>query len=128
MKWIKKRDIIIVIVILLLAAVLFAGMWFFNRNKPPKAEIYYKEELVKTILMDGNKEETFQLPQNPNVMIHLFKDGSIGFEESDCPDKICIKTGRLRHVGETAVCLPNGCILKIVPADQDMEGEVDIVG
>lgn len=128
MKWIKKRDIIIVIGVLLFAGILFAGLWFVNRNIAPKAEIYYKQKLVKTIPMDGNKDETFQLSQNPNVSFHLYEDGSIGFEASDCPDKVCVRTGRLRNVGETAACLPNDCILKIVPAEKGMEGEVDIIG
>lgn len=128
MKWIKKRDIIIVLSILLLAAVLFAGLKLMNKNKVPRAEIYYKQELVMTIPMNENKEEVFKLPQNPNVVFHLYRDGSVGFQTSDCPDKVCIKKGKLRFVGETAACLPNHCILTIVPAEEGMEAETDLIG
>lgn len=32
---------------------------------------------------------------------------------SDCPEKICVKTGKIRHVGEIIVCVPNKVVVKI---------------
>ncbi len=32
--------------------------------------------------------------------------GFIEFLSSDCPDQVCVRTGRLTRAGETAVCLP----------------------
>lgn len=37
---------------------------------------------------------------------------------SDCPDQICVRTGRLTEVGQTAVCIPLHAVLKIVPASE----------
>ncbi len=30
-----------------------------------------------------------------------------------CPDQVCVRTGKLSHAGETAVCLPAGLSLRI---------------
>lgn len=46
----------------------------------------------------------------------------ICFLESDCPDKICVKTGWLSQPGEIAVCLPNKIIIKL---EQDKNQNVD---
>ena len=36
------------------------------------------------------------------------------FEDSDCPDLVCVNTGRLTREGEWAACLPNEVFLKVV--------------
>ena len=42
----------------------------------------------------------------------VYTDGRIRFAEADCPDKICVLTGKLSMVGESAACLPNGVLIK----------------
>ena len=61
------------------------------------------------------------------MVFHLYKDGSIAFEESDCPDRVCIHAGRLKTAGQFAACLPNGIVMKIVPEKERSEGDADIV-
>ncbi|MGN0408534.1 MAG: NusG domain II-containing protein [Bacteroides sp.] len=34
-------------------------------------------------------------------------------ESADCPDKVCVKTGRIRRAGETIVCLPHKVVVEI---------------
>lgn len=34
-------------------------------------------------------------------------------ESADCPDKVCVKTGRISRAGETIVCLPHKVVVKI---------------
>ena len=123
-KFIKKTDLIIIGIIV---AVSLAGWAIYNgamSGKPAKAEIYYKSNLVTTIDLSTGEDKTFSIPQNDHVKFHLYADGGICFEQSDCPDKICIHAGILRHVGQSAACLPNGIILKIVSDD---DPSVDIV-
>lgn len=40
-----------------------------------------------------------------NVLV--IEDGSAYMKSADCPDGTCIKTGRIRRVGESIICLPN---------------------
>jgi hypothetical protein len=44
-------------------------------------------------------------------------DGAIRFIESSCPDKVCIHSGNLRHGGESAACLPNRVLVRVVAED-----------
>ncbi|MHB8062112.1 MAG: NusG domain II-containing protein [Ruminiclostridium sp.] len=127
MKFFKKTDILVVLAIVLICI----GSWviynFTYSNKPAKAEIYYKSELVETIDLQTGLDKTFSIPQNKHVVFHIYMDGSIRFEDSDCPDKICIKTGKLNRIGQTAACLPNEIFLKIVPTKNRSDDDIDMI-
>jgi len=127
MKFFKKTDIIIIIGIIAVSAV----SWylyndFFGKDRV-KAEIYYYSDLVETVDLSMGQDRTFSIPQDENVVFHLYEDGSIAFEESDCPDKICIQAGRLKTAGQFAACLPNGIVLKIVPVKENGDDDLDLV-
>jgi len=127
MKFLKKTDILIVLAIVLIGI----GSWtiynYTYASKPAKAEIYYKSELVKTIDLHTGIDTTFSIPQNEHVVFHIYKDGNIRFEKSDCPDKICVKSGNLKSVGEAAACLPNEIFLKIVPMKDRSDSDIDMI-
>jgi len=129
MKFFKKTDLIILLIVIAVSI----SAWVVYKNifskKTAKAEIYYNNQLVETVDLNTGVDKTFSISQNKNVVFHLYKDGSIAFEESDCPDKICIKTGKLKTVGETAACIPNKIFIKIVPeGSHDNDGLDGILG
>jgi hypothetical protein len=52
--------------------------------------------------------------------------GEAWVEESDCPDKLCVRMGRISRVGESAVCAPNRVALTIIGASGgEDEGDPD---
>ena len=127
MNFIKKKDFIIIAAILLVACIFYIVFNLQSDKGAAKAEIYYESELIMTVMLNENEDRTFKLPQNEHVVFHLYEDGSICFEESDCPDKVCINSGRLKHIGSSAACLPNKVILKIVPVRDTDENDVDLI-
>lgn len=48
-----------------------------------------------------------------NVKLRV-EPGAISFYSSDCPDQICVKTGKLTRAGQTAVCLPGRVSVQII--------------
>ncbi len=80
-----------------------------------------------TIMLNEHVDKVIKLPQNEHVVFHQYEDGSIGFESSDCPDKVCIRSGKLSHVGSSAACLPNKIILKIVPVKNSNISDTDLI-
>ena len=127
MKFLKKTDIIIICVLLVLSV----GGYFVYKNvfsdTKAIAQIYYESELVKSIDLSEKKDYTFRLTQNDHVLIHVHSDGSISFEESDCADKVCINSGKLNLVGESAACLPNRIVIKLVSKDKYNNNDIDII-
>lgn len=122
MKYVRKADLIIIAVIVLLALVFLLLNKFFLTENGVYAEIYHDSKLVKRIELSNAKAGSFSIPGKPDVVFQLYDDGSIAFIESDCPDKVCIRSGRLKYAGQFAACLPNRMMLKIVSDDKDREG------
>ena len=111
MKLFFKKDIVIILLILLLAF----GLFYFMR--PDSEGMFYEisinsETAVKESLF--NKKRTIL-----DCGAVIVCDGkSVSFESSDCPDKVCVNTGKLTKDGEWAACLPNKVFLKVTGESQ----------
>lgn len=127
MVFFKKSDLKIILIIIIISIVTWLTYIFLFSNKPAKAEIYYYSTLVKTIDLNTGVDQVFSISQNKHVVFHLYKDGNIRFEESNCPDKVCINAGKLHMIGESSACLPNGIVLKIVPNGNRKDDDIDII-
>jgi hypothetical protein len=114
MKFVKKTDLLVLALIAAAALTFWLAYRFIFAEKGTYAEIYYQSQLVERIPLDTAKEGTFSIPQCPQVVFMLYSDGSIAFYASDCPDKLCIHSGKLRLSGQFAACLPNRILVKIV--------------
>lgn len=122
MKYMRKGDLIIIGAVAVMALVfLLLNKYFFVKDGV-YAEIYHDSALVYRINLSTAEEGSFSIPEEPDVVFQIYADGSIAFSKSDCPDKICIRSGRLKNAGQFAACLPNGIMLKIVSDDKDREG------
>lgn len=77
---------------------------------------------VVEIISDGETLFTLDLSQEPDREISVEYEGrkniiaienhEIYMKDADCPDHICIKTGRLGETGAPIVCLPNKLIIR----------------
>lgn len=117
MKFFRKSDIKIIAVLLIIGA-----LWIVYYHLPAAdeflcAEISCDSQVVASVPLDGEKI-TYVVPGHENVVLTI-GEGEVAFVESDCPDKICIKTGKLTSSGQSAACLPNKVIVRVVP-DRDI--------
>lgn len=127
MKYFKKTDIFIIAAIIITAIAIWLVYSNMASGRKVKAEIYYYSTLVETIELTAGQERTFTISQNENVVLRIDNEGNIQFIESDCPDKVCINTGKIHLAGQSAACLPNGIVVKVVPADGWSKEDPDII-
>ncbi len=128
MKFARKTDIIIVVIVAVIALLTWIIYSNMLGNKGIYAEIYYQSELVKTVKLSVGQSKYFSVEQEPDITFHLTEDGGIAFEKSDCPDKICIKSGVLHLAGQYAACLPNRVYVKILSDDPSSKAPDIIIG
>lgn len=114
MKFARKTDFIIIAAVALLALISLTVYLKVINKKGVYAEIYYQSKLVKTVDLSAGQDKLFSIEQEPDITFHLYKDGSIAFVHSDCPDKVCIESGKLNMAGQYAACLPNQVYVRIV--------------
>ncbi len=63
-----------------------------------------------------NKDQEIDLGTN----IVTIKGGYVYMSYADCPDKICIKQGKINKKGQTITCLPNKITVSI-SSDDDID-------
>lgn len=102
--------------VLLAALLIFCGALFraasAQSNGTTAVVEQNGEEVYRAALSAGQEKTTFRVPGGYNVVI-VVEDGKTWFEHSDCPDQICVRSGKLSKSGQTAACLPAGVVLRI---------------
>lgn len=98
---------------ILIPELIFGVMMNKNYNGT-YAEITLDGKPYKKILLSehsGENEIDIKTKYGYNTII--IKDKSIGIIDSDCPDKICVKSGFISQPGEISVCLPHKLMIEI---------------
>lgn len=110
---IKTGDIILVAVILVTAV-----LCFFSFQNPEKAQA--------VIYLNGEEYTRINLSEDKEIIIDtvkiLIKNGKIQMNSSDCPDKVCIKTGAINKNGQVIACVPNKIVILIVEGNDYVDG------
>ena len=117
---IKTGDIIIIGIILFAAACLFLFRYTVSaREKNPHAQILVDGEIVRDINLSAADEE--EIIEMCGCVICVDSCG-ICFTEANCPDQICVHSGKITNVGEMAACVPNKIMIRITGS-----GDLDAV-
>lgn len=95
-----RRDIITAAVLVTIIAA--ALVWFFAVRSPGA---------VLEVSVDGVLYGSYPLDTDIEIELShntlFIRDGYAYMEDADCPDKLCIKQGRIHYDGQSIVCLPN---------------------
>ncbi len=106
-RFLTPADAAIVVSLLALAAALL----LLPGKETGKAEVIKDGELLYGIDLSDVKE-SYILEPDDGVKI-LVGHGEISFADSDCPNRLCVNTGKLTRAGDTAVCLPHKILIRI---------------
>lgn len=114
----KKRDMLL-IGGLLLAAFLALGLKFLLRQEGAALVVRVNGSEVARYALT----ETGDYPLNGGTNVLHIENGSAWLTDADCPDKLCVKQGKIQYTGQTITCLPNRLTVTVIGAD----GGVDLV-
>ena len=111
----KYRIDIIVIASLLVLAITVLLVINLTKTKGSYAEVVVDGEVVGKYPLD--EDGIYSLNGGTNTL--TIKDGVAYMSYSDCPDHTCENTGKVKHVGQTIVCLPNHLTITIIGESND---------
>lgn len=108
-----------VLVILLLAVLAGAILLVTHLTARPgtRAEITTPEGVL-TLSLEEDQIREITGRDGIRVVIRI-EDGRACFEESGCPDQICVHSGWLSSAGQSAACVPAGVALRIIGGEDD---------
>ena len=88
---------------LLLAAFLALGLKFLLRQEGAALVVRVNGSEVARYALT----ETGDYPLNGGTNVLHIENGSAWLTDADCPDKLCMKQGKIQYTGQTITCLPN---------------------
>lgn len=118
----KKGDFVIILAVLALAAAIFAP-FALAPSRGLTCEIEQDGAVIRRVRLGAGYHDTITIEGAVTNVIEIDGD-SVCFSESDCPDQVCVRTGKLTRAGQIAVCLPNRVIVRLVGAQSDIDAIV----
>ena len=118
----KGVKICLAIACLIFAVAAAAALWLRRPSDSTWVTITQNGKVLYTFdLADYDAEQTIRIesPDGGYNIVEIGEDGTIRISEADCPDKTCIKTGKLKSEGVPIVCLPHKLVIKFTDAPQN---------
>ena len=83
-------------------------------------EIEKSGKVIASYSLSINAE--YELNGGTNILV--IENGEAYLKDANCPDKTCVKTGKIRYVGQSIICLPNEISITV---RGNSDGGVDFV-
>lgn len=114
----KKRlaDFILIALLLLLALVCYLLFSASGSHGSVAVVCVNGEEVARYSLAE---EGRYELNGGSNILI--IRDGCAWLEDADCPDKLCVRQGKIELDGQCITCLPNKLTVTIYADNSEVE-------
>ncbi len=109
--WARPRDFILLGIIAVAALALLLIPTLMKSSDDIEVLIYYEGIVIDRFVLEEGTARVLSYDQLPAIEIQQWPDRSIAIVRSDCPDQICVNTGKLRVAGQFAACLPNNFVI-----------------
>jgi hypothetical protein len=122
----KYRMDIILIVILLILALIAAVAVYLTHDKGSTVVVKVDGAVVNELPLSDDTELVVEGYQGGTNRI-IIRNREAFVSEADCPDALCVKTGKISRAGETVVCLPHRVVVEIKGKGGESDDVVDSV-
>lgn len=116
-----KLKILYIITALIFITALVFSLIILQPSKAQTVEIISGEKVLYTIDLSAAENRTIKIECGEGYNLIEILDGEIYVKEADCPDKTCVKMGKLDS-GAPIVCLPHRLVIRFTEG-----GDVDAV-
>ena len=117
----RKQDFLLIGGILLLALVLFLYFFFTGRQNAGRVQVQIGEEIFAEYPLSEDREVPLT-GWNGGENLLIIRGGEAWIEEADCPDRLCVKQGKISRKGQMILCLPHRIIVKVISGEEETDG------
>lgn len=82
-----------------------------QRQHSNKVLIQADGECIKTFWQE--EEVTYRIQSDNGENVLRISGGKVWLLDADCPDKICVNTGKIQFPGQSIICLPHRVVVEI---------------
>lgn len=105
------RDAALIAALLLTAGILF----FVTAGRPHGAYVVVRVDGTETGRYALDQSGIYELNGGSNIL--QIENGFAFLCEADCPDKLCVRQGKIRLNGQCIICLPNRLTVTVCGAE-----------
>jgi hypothetical protein len=116
LKIITPGDKILMVLIIILGIVSLVALNRLRRSGD-SAIIEVDGQIVQQLDLKASKEITVHGSIGKTII--KIDQGAAQVIYSDCPEQVCVKTGKINRAGEIIVCVPNKVVVKISGKQQN---------
>lgn len=106
LKFLKKSDIALIIVLLIVCIATLLPKYLSKSDNLTAVVLRDGSEIERIDLSQVTEEYEIDLECEPKAIITVGPN-YIFYSYAECPDKLCVNTGKLTHAGDTAACIPS---------------------
>ena len=111
-----KANLLFAAVVLAAAVLLVFLLRPRSKAEPLAAVVDFGDGITEVLPLDKDYDYLYDVG---SYVVHLqVKDGTISFQDSQCPDHVCEQFGRLSEGGAWAACVPAGVYVKLAPLSE----------
>lgn len=108
-----RKDFLLIGAFLVLGGGLLAYT-YLGRQDSTQVSVRVDGTCVKTFSLEDTVTYTITGEGGTNEL-HI-EDGTVWLSEADCPDQICVNTGKIKYAGQSIICLPHKVVVEIKEA------------
>ena len=116
-----KYKIIIIFAVLIFAAGIAGSIVVLNAPKKNTVIIKSDGKILYTLDLSSEPDRTFEIKTDRGENTVEIKDGKIRVLSADCPDKTCVRMGRLESSAMPIVCLPHKLVIEFAENDDGVD-------
>lgn len=109
-----RKDIVFILAILGMGVSLLLYI-YFGGQKQPMVVVRVDGKMVKEFLLEDSVHYQIEGVGGTNTL--CIAERNVWLEEADCPDQICVRTGKIRCAGQSIICLPHKVVVEIKEAE-----------
>ncbi len=110
MKHKLRNDLVLLAIILLISGICWFGIQYFAK---PGSWVVIQKDGTEIARLPVNGECEYTVADEDGTNIVRIENGSVWMEIADCPDRLCVKQGRITKSVDRIVCLPHRVVVFI---------------
>lgn len=116
-----KKDFLLILCFFLIAAGFFIFLFFFSPQGRIAIIEHSGQEISRIDLATISEPQEIDIGGPYGIRLLAESDG-IRFLSSDCPDQVCVRTGKITTPGQSAICLPAQISVRLTGKQKDIDG------
>ena len=108
----RRRNDLLLLTGCLLAALVLGGLWLLLRQGGRFVVVEQNGRETARYPLSEDRTERIETEGGYNLLV--IEGGKAFLRAADCPNLLCVKTGKIRYAGQSIVCLPHKLAVRIV--------------